>query len=143
MRQALLILLLLFGCSKNEINARFVSTSNLSIPLTLEIADDENERAKGLMFRRSLEENSGMLFIFQDDSVRSFWMKNTYIPLDMIFVDSNKKVVGILKNVPPLTEDPRSVGKPSRYVVELAAGETDRLGIGEGSVLEVYESKSS
>ncbi len=75
------------------------------------------------MFRPSMPENSGMLFIFPDEQIRTFWMKNTLISLDMVFMDSNKKIVGIIYNATPQTLDLRSVDKPAQYVLEINAGQ--------------------
>lgn len=104
---------------------------------SLEVCSTDSERALGLMYRRSLAEHSGMLFVFPHERENSFWMKNTYIPLDMIFVDADLKVVGILEDVPPLNEVPRSVGKPSKFVVELGAGVTRKHGVVVGSRMVV------
>jgi hypothetical protein len=89
------------------------------------------------MFRKSLEDLKGMIFIFPEEREHSFWMKNTYIPLDMLFIAKDLTVVGILENVPPLTETLRTVGKPSMYVVELAGGVTRKFGIKVGDRLRV------
>jgi uncharacterized membrane protein (UPF0127 family) len=89
------------------------------------------------MYRRSLAETAGMIFIFPDQRENTFWMKNTYIPLDMVFVDQEMKVAGILHEVPPLNEAPRSVGKPSMYVLEFAAGIAKRHRVKEGAKLVV------
>jgi uncharacterized membrane protein (UPF0127 family) len=78
-----------------------------------------------------------MLFVFPLERQNAFWMKNTYIPLDMVFLDQEMKVVGILENVPPLTEAPRSVGKPSKFVVEFGAGVTRKHGLTEGARMVV------
>jgi uncharacterized membrane protein (UPF0127 family) len=74
-----------------------------------------------------------MVFVFPNDEDHRFWMKNTYIPLDMVFVSEEMRVVGVLSNVPPLTDDPRSVGVPSRYVLEFAAGAMKENGIDTGA----------
>jgi uncharacterized membrane protein (UPF0127 family) len=81
--------------------------------------------------------NEGMLFIFPEASVHSFYMKNTYLPLDMIFLDESMRIVGILHNVPVLNEVSRSIGKPSQYVLELNAGVAKQIGLTEGAVLRV------
>jgi uncharacterized membrane protein (UPF0127 family) len=109
----------------------------LSEEFTLEVFNSGPTRAKGLMFRRSMAANHGALFTFVGEEVRSFWMKNTFISLDMIFVNSDMKVVGILENVPPLTEDGRSVGIPTKYVLEFIAGTAKRSGLGVGARLRV------
>lgn len=93
--------------------------------LNLEIADSPQERAQGLMFRDNLASDSGMLFIFETDSDYAFWMKNTKIPLDIIWLDSDYRIVGIRENVAPCVADPctmYSVGVPARMVLETNAG---------------------
>jgi uncharacterized membrane protein (UPF0127 family) len=104
---------------------------------SMEVAATPNARSTGLMFRRTLGSQEGMLFLFPEQQQLSFWMKNTFIPLDMIFVSKDWKVVGILENVPPLTETPRRVDAESQYVLEFAAGTAKRIGILEGSLVEV------
>lgn len=93
-------------------------------PLTVrvELASTDAQRQMGLMFRESLGENEGMLFLFPTERHNSFWMRNTLIPLDMLFLDSEWKVVGIVERAEPLTDDPRAVAKMSQYVLELNGG---------------------
>ncbi|MEG8946562.1 DUF192 domain-containing protein [Rosettibacter firmus] len=100
--------------------------------LNIEIADDDEQRMTGLMFRDKMEENQGMLFIFPYEAQQSFWMKNTFIPLDMIFVNSKMEIVKIHKNTTPFSEQSYSSGQPAQYVVEVNAGYTDKYGIKEG-----------
>jgi uncharacterized protein len=92
----------------------------------VEVADDQDETMRGLMFRKHLPWNAGMLFVFYDEEPRTFWMKNTLIPLDMIFVDSNLKIVDIKENVPPCAQGDECPLYPSReraqYVLEVNAG---------------------
>ena len=99
----------------------------------LEVADTEVERSKGLMFRKELDPEYGMIFVYEEESNHSFYMKNTFIALDMIFVSGDKKIVGILENVPILNEASRTVGEPSKYVIELVAGSAQKKGIKVGS----------
>ena len=99
----------------------------------VEIAADDASRARGLMFRRSLEPDHGMLFVFAESEVHSFWMHDTLIALDMIFLDETRAVVGVVANAAPRTDTPRSVGKPSRYVVEVAGGESAAHAVGPGT----------
>jgi uncharacterized membrane protein (UPF0127 family) len=89
------------------------------------------------MYRREVGEGKGMLFVFPDEKVQSFWMKNTLVPLDMVFVSKEMKVVGILENVPPLTEDPRFVDIPSLYVLEFAGGTMRKVGVRTGAKLVI------
>lgn len=103
----------------------------------IELARSPQEMAKGLMFRQKLAEDAGMLFIYKTDGDHSFWMKNTYIPLDMLFIDVSGRVVGIVENAAPLTLVSRSVGQPSRYVLEVNAGYCRRHGLTVGSQLRL------
>jgi hypothetical protein len=84
-----------------------------------------------------MDPNHGALFTFVGEEIRSFWMKNTFISLDMVFVSADMKVVGVLENVPPLTEDARSVETPTKYVLEFVAGRAKQSGIVVGSSLIV------
>ncbi|HET8774073.1 MAG TPA: DUF192 domain-containing protein [Thermoanaerobaculia bacterium] len=102
----------------------------------VEIAADNEMRAQGLMFRDHIDSGKGMLFVFPQDDVVSFWMKNTRIPLDMIWIDSGRRVVGIKENVPPCRiEDCPSYGPGvvARYVLEVGGGEAakHRLKVGD------------
>lgn len=102
----------------------------------VELARLPEERQQGLMFRRTLADDQGMLFFMPQDDDWVFFMRNTYVRLDMIFVDKDWQVVGVVADVPPLTEDHRSVGEKSRYVLELAAHQAERHGIKAGTRLE-------
>jgi uncharacterized protein len=99
------------------------------ISLDIEIADKDNERMQGLMYRQSMQENEGMLFIFPNEEPRSFWMKNTYIPLDIIYINSQKEIVSIQKCTQPLSTYSIPSEKPAMYVLEVNAGFTDKNGI--------------
>lgn len=99
----------------------------------VEIAGDEASRARGLMYRRSLEPDRGMIFVFPASEEHTFWMHNTLIALDLIFLDEGRAVIGVVANAVPQTDAPRTVGKPSRYVVEVAAGEAAVHAVGPGT----------
>lgn len=99
----------------------------------LDVANTPQTREKGLMYRRHLAANEGMLFAFAGSEPRTFWMKNTFIPLDLIFLDAQKRVVGIIAQARPLSEKPLGVEQASRYVVELAGGVAQRAGIAVGA----------
>lgn len=114
------------------LHVRFV-TSQGEQSVKLEIVNTPSGRGRGLMFRKEMAQDRGMLFIFPQEKDNSFYMKNTYISLDMIFVGADRRVVGILENVPILNEQSRTVGKPSLYVIELLAGSAKRLEIGVGT----------
>jgi len=103
------------------------------------VAATKQQQEKGLMFVKSLPPNSGMLFIYKDEARRCFYMKNTYIPLDIILMDRNKKVVFIKKNLPPVNLDFYETIQPQEkamYVLELNAGSSDRIGIRLDDLLE-------
>ena len=101
-------------------------------PFTAEVATSEAERAKGLMGRENLPDNYGMWFVFPKTGQEQFWMKDTYIPLDLIYVDENMKVVYIIKNAVPESVTLLTSSAPFKYVLEVNAGETDELGIKAG-----------
>lgn len=117
-----------------------VTLSGLAGPVTLgvELAGTPEEHSRGLMGREYLAPDGGMLFIFDGDSLRSFWMKDTLIPLDMIFINSSLDIVHIEEDAPPCTAScscqcPRySSGQPARYVLEANAGFAREHGIKEG-----------
>ena len=94
--------------------------------IDIELAETDPKRELGLMYRDKLAENQGMLFIFDDEATRSFWMKNTVLPLDMIFVNARDEIVTIHKNTTPYSEQSYVSTKPAKYVVEVNAGYTDR-----------------
>ncbi len=117
---------------ENEDVKSVVQFMNGNLQITsfnVEIARTDEERARGLMFRKSLPEDRGMLFIFENERDHHFWMKNTYIPLDMIFINSNLEVVGIFENATPMSLDSISIGKSSRYVLEINGGLSGKFGI--------------
>jgi len=98
----------------------------------VEIADDDRERALGLMFRRSMPEDEGMLFDFLQEERASFWMRNTYIPLDMLFIKADGTIESIAARTTPLSErSVRSKGQV-RYVLEINGGLSSKLGIEPG-----------
>ncbi len=104
--------------------------------LSLEVADEPDEHSRGLSRRASLPAGQGMIFIFPDESDRVFWMRDTHFPLDMIFLDAHRVIVGIVRRARPDNDDPLSVGRPSRYVIEVEGGFCDRVGLREGDRLE-------
>lgn len=105
----------------------------------VELALTDEQRARGLMFRESLADDAGMLFLYERDRPRSMWMKNTLIPLDMLFIDRRGRVIRIAERTTPLSERSISSGRPARAVLELAGGTAERLGIRVGDRV-IYES---
>lgn len=106
---------------------------------TVEIADDDAERARGLMFRDVLPPGAGMLFVHEREEPQAYWMKNTRIALDILYFDSQRKLVSQQRDVPPCTLGDRCPPYPSkapaRYVLELNAGEAAKLGLADGTEL--------
>ncbi len=105
----------------------------------IEIADDDDERARGLMFRDALASGSGMLFIHDAEEPQAYWMKNTKIPLDILYFDNERKLVAQQRDVPPCSLGDGCPSYPSdapaRYVLELNAGEAARLKLADGAEL--------
>ncbi len=154
--RVLLAMLLMIGCS-SPAPAPAAETTN-SQPATaatgprvvfpdgfvvgVEIAADDEMRAQGLMYRDRLDPGRGMLFVFPRDDVFSFWMKNTRIPLDMIWIDANRRVVGIKENVPPCrVPDCPSYGPGviARYVLEVGGGEAAKRGLKVGESVQFID----
>ncbi|MFQ5569292.1 MAG: DUF192 domain-containing protein [Rhodothermales bacterium] len=99
--------------------------------IEVEIAENPTARQTGMMNRRSMTLNQGMLFIFRDEAERNFWMKNTPIPLDIIFVNADMKIIHIAKRTRPLSEERVPSNGPAQYVVEVRGGFCDRFGLTE------------
>ena len=100
---------------------------------TVEVADDPAERSKGLMFRENLPLSTGMLFVYERPQFVAFWMKNTPIPLDMIFADARGQVMHVHQNAVPFDETSIEGGEGIQYVLEINGGLAERLGIVQGS----------
>jgi uncharacterized membrane protein (UPF0127 family) len=107
----------------------------------VELARTDKEREHGLMERESMEPNKGMLFLFESDDDHSFWMKNTKLPLDLIFFNQDFVVVGVIENMEPMSRVSRSIGKPSRYVLEVNAGVVQKFGIAVGNTSEFVDKR--
>jgi uncharacterized membrane protein (UPF0127 family) len=102
---------------------------------SVELATNELERAKGLMFRKELPSGYGMLFDFHTEQQTSFWMRNTYIPLDMIFIKADGHILRIAENAKPQSDDLIPSGGPVRAVLEVIAGTARKLGIAPGDTV--------
>lgn len=103
----------------------------------VEVASTAATRTRGMMWRTSLEAGKGMLFIFANEQPLSFWMRNTLIPLDMIFIGKDLKVTGVISNAEPKTLTSRGVGTPSLYVLEVPGGWAEKTGIKVGSPVKL------
>ncbi|WP_374445587.1 DUF192 domain-containing protein [Stella sp.] len=99
---------------------------------TVELALTDRQQMQGLMYRRSLAPDRGMLFVYERDQPIAMWMKNTYIPLDMLFLEADGRIINIIADVPPQTLDSRPSEGPARAALELPAGTAARLGIRPG-----------
>ncbi len=113
-----------------------VKPDSIITRLDIEIADDEYQRQTGLMYRHSMKNNQAMLFIFKDERPRSFYMKNTEIPLDIIYFDKNKRIVSIRKNAKPYDETSLPSQKAAQYVLEVNAGLSDKWNLKTGDMIE-------
>ncbi len=105
--------------------------------IEVEVAATPDSRTRGMMWRTELKDGRGMLFLFDQDEDHSFWMKNTLIPLDMVFLAEDGTVVGIVESAVPRSLASRHVGRPSRHVLEVPGGWTARVGMRTGSRLEL------
>ncbi len=106
-----------------------------SVPFRVELARTEPEREQGLMYRDRMDAGAGMLFIFERAAPLTFWMKNTFIPLDMIFIGADRHIVGIVENAEPRTLSARRVDGMSEYVLEINGGLSAKLGIRAGDAV--------
>lgn len=121
------------GLCQNEQLIIFDNQGKETCRFSVDLAVTREEQAKGLMFRKTMDGLAGMFFIFDGEELRYFWMRNTLIPLDMIFIDSNFQVVDIHKGAKPLDEKVISSRKPARYVLEINAGRADKCRIKNGT----------
>lgn len=141
---AIFLLIFLVSCAQNfdeKPSEIWIDNGKNLIKINVEIADDDDERAKGLMFREKLNENGGMLFVFEDEDHQTFWMKNTMIPLDMIFIGTDFIIVDV-KNAKPCGEDPCKLyksSKPAMHVLEVNSGFAAKNNIKIGDKIIVNE----
>jgi hypothetical protein len=133
----LVLLALAAGCGPSGGPVARVHTRGGTVEVAIEIADTPEARQRGLMYRSALPEGRGMLFVFDEDADHDFWMKNTLIPLDMLFIAADGRVVGIHPNATPLSTAAIAVGQRSRYVLEVPGGYAARHGIAAGDRVEL------
>jgi len=133
---SILILLTSFtACAKSE---SFVKLKGQTI--TVEVADTPSKQALGLMYRREMADNQGMLFTYSREEPQSFWMKNVHIPLDILFFDKDLRLINVAADTPPCktTRCPAYKSKaPSKYVLEINAGLASKWGVQPGDKLEL------
>lgn len=138
----LAIVLLAASCGQNESNpVRELSelkiiTDRGSEVFMVETARSDEEKRRGLMFRKSLGERNGMIFDMEPAHKTAMWMKNTFIPLDIVFVGEDNRIAGIYENARPHSEKLMISPAPARAVIELNAGTAKKFGIGIGNKIE-------
>lgn len=128
-------LLMMCACSADKKPSVMIHPQNGSKPVkvTVELARTAGQRSMGLMYRKKLGPSRGMLFLFEQEQIQRFTMRNTSLPLDIIFIDSALTVNGIIENAKPYANGPFSIDRPSRYVLEVNAGFCARHGITTGA----------
>ena len=125
------------GAAAPELDGRVVLRgAEGEVEVRVEVVKKRAERSRGLMFREHLDDDAGMIFLFREPEHQTFWMRNTLIPLDMIFIGADRRVVGVAENAQPRTDRTRAVDGDSQYVLEVNAGFARRWGIGPGSRVE-------
>jgi|SRR3989338_1876450 len=135
------LLIFLANCVQNsdKLGQILIDSGYGHVTVNAQVADDNDKRARGLMLVESLDENAGMLFVFEQEDFQTFWMKNTLIPLDMIFIDEELKIVDI-KNAIPCTNDPCQLYKseaPAKYVLEVNGNFTKKNNIMPGNKVKI------
>jgi uncharacterized membrane protein (UPF0127 family) len=141
----LLLLLFAGGVAAQTGQPQSLATAPLTIEtqggrqfhFTVQLATTSQEQTIGLMFVESMPADAGMLFVFPDVAMHNFWMRNTLIPLDMLFIGPDGKIVNIIERAEPLTLDPRPSAAPVKYVLELNGGITRFLSIHPGDTVIV------
>ncbi len=118
---------------KKEGELSIIKSDSTKINLDIEIADTDFDVQTGLMYRDYMKQNQGMLFVFNDFKERYFYMKNTHIPLDLIYIDDTYKIVSFQKNAKPFDESSLPSNAPAKYVLEVNAGLVDtwKLSVGD------------
>lgn len=135
MKRLLLILTLCFACVSAQAAMPLVELSSGKHVLTAEVAHTDPDRMQGLMQRRMLPENRGMLFVFPNVAYHGMWMMNTYIPLSVAFIDDKGVIINI-EDMQPHTRDAHNAKQPVRYALEMNLGWFRKRGIGPGAKLE-------
>ena len=133
------VLLALLGCARGPCVAIVAPDGKPRATVAVEVANTTEQRELGLMFRKHLDDDAGMIFVFPDAAPRNFWMHNTAIPLDMIFADSSFRVIGIVANAKPDTDTLRGVEGHSEYVLEVNGGFCAKNGIKPGDQFDFPE----
>jgi len=135
----LIIIFLLFSCTTQELPVQDIPIERdgqVLAVLKAEIASNEEDRAKGLMHRKSLKDGRGMLFVYEKDQVMSFWMKNTFIPLSIAFITNDGRIIDI-KDMYPHNETSVTSSRSARYALEVPQGWFSRVGIQTGDIVKI------
>jgi len=136
MKNIILLVILFVIISVNLLSgAGFITILIADEEFVVEIAETDQEKALGLMHRKEIPDNFGMLFIYPGEDFRGMWMKNTLVSLDLIFLNSQKEIVEIFNNVPPCVKDPCKSyisGEKAKYVLELKGNRSKELNLNEG-----------
>jgi uncharacterized membrane protein (UPF0127 family) len=130
----LLVLLQAAACQA-EPSVTIATKEGRHLTFQVEVADTPAKRELGLQYRRDLAPDRGMIFVFPTESEHAFWMKNTPIPLDMIFISSAGEIVGVVEQAVPFSTDSRSVSGASKFVLEINGGLSKRYGITIGDTV--------
>jgi len=136
-RRALAFLVLLAACGASGGPLARIHSAAGTVDVVLVVADTPDARTRGLMSRKHLPRGRGMLFVFDEEEDHEFWMKNTLIPLDMIFIAADGRIVGVAAEATPLSTAAVGVGHPSRFVLEVPGGWAARRGIKAGDRVEL------
>ncbi|MGJ8593932.1 MAG: DUF192 domain-containing protein [Aquaticitalea sp.] len=121
---------------EGELKLKKADNDSIIKSLDIEIADDEYQTQTGMMYRDSMEDSQGMLFVFPDARYHSFYMKNTRIPLDIIYLSAEKKIVSIQKNAKPFDESSLPSEAPAQYVLEVNGGLSDTWNLQVGDYID-------
>ena len=121
---------------EGELTLKKASNDSIVAILDIEFANTEYETQTGLMYRRTMQDDRGMLFIFENEIRRSFYMKNTEFALDIIFINSDHEIVSIQKNTKPFNKSSLPSDAPAKYVLEINAGLSDQWGLEVGDLIE-------
>lgn len=121
--------------------AHITTQTNEVVKLSVEFAITPQQRARGLMGRDMLGVNEGMVFIFPNEALRRFWMKDTKLPLDILFFDKNLTLISVFEGAEPYSLDSISSLIPAQYVLEIPAGAKEKLGLSIGNQMRLYQEK--
>lgn len=135
-----LVIFILLACNRSvaTVAVHFQKSDNSASPIVqAELARSAGERRLGLMYRKELGQQQGMLFIFPSEREQSFWMKNTYLELDIIYIDEDFKIVSIVHKAVPLSETGLKSDGPAKYVLEVVGGMAKQWGLAKGNTLVV------